>query len=129
MNFEEFKDAVTRDAYTCGARSATRVLLDRDKRGDKLIAAAALVIADKGVAWAVGNRAAFQSEIFKYLGWAARLALLFVGGPWGLAARLLVPVIIELLRRQFSASGYGAEATAFVAMSDDAKQVLRGANR
>lgn len=127
MTFDEFQSLVRQNTFACGGSTASRAVFDNPNQSTRVMAAAALVLADKGVGWAVENPKAFRREIWKYLGWAARIALLFApSGVLVTVAGFLIPVIVAILERQFSTGGYVMASIDFSEMADEARQVLKG---
>jgi hypothetical protein len=127
MTFDSFKREILSESLVCGSAADSMTVAVESKKTTKLIAAAALVVHDKGPQWAIDNPDEFQDSMFKYLGWAVRVALMFVpGGVFVTLARILVPVIIEVLRRQFSSMSATAVAVDFDCMATEARRILKG---
>ena len=127
MNFRDFEQEVLSASLVCGSPDDAMLVAIENKRSSKLIAAAALVVRDRGPAWAIDNPKAFRKEMFKYLGWLASLALMFAGGgPFVVVARVLIPVILDVLQRRFAVAGAVGMSSEFDAMADDARRILKG---
>lgn len=127
MTFDGFKREVLAASLVCGRPESSMLVAMESRRSSRLIAAAALVVRDKGAQWVIDNPDAFQKRLFKYLGWIASLALMFGGGgPLIVIARLLIPIIVEVLQRQFSVAGASSMSIDFDAMAGEARRVLKG---
>jgi hypothetical protein len=127
LTFAQFKESIEREAFTCAATADSMTVAAEPEKSSKFIAAAALAIHDKGATWCIQHPKAFQSEVIKYLGWAVRIALMFSGGgTFVVIARVLLPIIIEVLHRQFSVCGVSSVANDFARMETEARRVLKG---
>jgi hypothetical protein len=124
VTFDGFKREVLAASLVCGRAEGAMLVAMEPRRSSRLIAAAALVVRDKGAQWVID---AFRKRLFKYLGWIASLALMFGGGgPLIVIARLLIPIIVEVLQRQFSVAGASSMSIDFDAMAGEARRVLKG---
>jgi len=127
MTFDQYRNEILTQSLICGTPADCTAMEDNYDQSNKLIAASALVIQDKGWQWAIDNPKAFRTAIFKYLGWAARIALVFTpASPWVVIARFLIPVIIEVLQRQYAVNQYGSATVDFDVMATHARRILKG---
>lgn len=131
MNFSTFRNTVRQRAMVCGGRSSYALMRHR-RKSDKVTAAAVLVLRDRGPAWALANPGQFQSEVLQYLGLATRLALfvggLFLGGGsiWLTLARILLPIVRNIVTDKSTSAGFGAAKIEIDGMAVDAHRTLKG---
>ncbi len=133
MTYADFRDQVLQHAHN-GSRIAASAPPAgfADERANKVIAACALVLQERGVEWAFANQREFFELVKNNLGtWISlvlTVASLFGGGPWLLLLRWIVPAVIDwiILQRQVAGSyGLGSVNANFAAMRADAETVLR----
>lgn len=128
MNWSSYRTAVLHRASLAAGYSACRAPGDEGK-ADKVLAAAAIVIADKGPDWCIANPRAFTDLVKANLGTVVRVVLTVVslltgGGTWLLLLRTLLPAVLEYLAQRRSV--YGSSDSDLNELRAHARLILEG---
>lgn len=108
MNFLAWKREIERRAFVCGGD----IPAHREENADRVIAAAAAVLATKGPDWALANPEAFQAAVLGKIGtWITVgfffLRLLGFTNPFVLIASWILPVVANWLQEHVSLASKG----------------------
>jgi len=127
MNFIAWKREIERRAFVCGGD----IPAHREENADRVIAAAAAVLATKGPDWALANPEAFQAAVLGKIGtWITVgfffLRLLGFVNPFLLIASWILPVVANWLQEHVSLVRSGACASIdFAAIGNEAEEYVR----
>jgi hypothetical protein len=107
MNFQTWRKEIARRSLACGGGSPDA------KHVDRVIAAAAAVIAQRGEQWAMSNPSLFQNEVIKKAGtWAsigfAIMRLFGMSHPLLIVASYVLPVVLNWIQEHVSLTSMGA---------------------
>lgn len=108
MNFIAWKREIERRAFVCGGD----IPAHREENADRVIAAAAAVIATKGPDWALANPEAFQTAVLGKIGTWITVGFFFLRilgftNPWLLLVSWILPVVANWLQEHVSLASKG----------------------
>lgn len=108
MNFLAWKREIERRAFVCGGD----IPAHREENADRVIAAAAAVLATKGPDWALANPEAFQTAVLGKIGTWITVGFFFLRilgftNPWLLLVSWLLPVVANWLQEHISLASKG----------------------
>lgn len=108
MNFLAWKREIERRSFACGGD----IPAHREENADRVIAAAAAVIATKGEEWVLANPKVFQTEVLNKLGtWITVgffiLRIFGFANPFVLIASWILPVVANWLQEHVSLASKG----------------------
>lgn len=113
MRFDDYRRDILQGCLVCGGDTAN-VVFKNERKTSAVIAAAAIVASERGVAWCDANRASFIEETLGKLSFWIKVAMfvagLFMGGSsiWFTIAQWVLPVIVDWLCGQQAAGVCGA---------------------
>lgn len=122
MNFETFATAIRTQAFVCGNSPSQQ----DTAKANKVIAAAALVMCERGSRWCVEHPEEFRAELLKTLGTAVKIAVFVIGlfggaSIWLTIVGWVVPAVLNWLATQQHVYG----ACDFTALASEANEILK----
>ena len=130
MNFIAWKREIERRAFVCGGD----IPAHREENADRVIAAAAAVLAIKGPDWALANPEAFQTEVLNKLGTWITVGFFIIRiigftNPWLLLASWLLPTIANWLQEHVTLASKGlCSAMDWAQLGNEAELFVRTYN-
>ncbi|MFM7011235.1 MAG: hypothetical protein ACKO0Z_18240 [Betaproteobacteria bacterium] len=137
ISFDDFEHSIIartvgfgKPGSHAGYRSVCRESRDYAKV-TPILAAAAIVIRDKGAQWCLSDESRFLQEIVRslnfWLGLGIVIATIATGGVvWIAIAKFVLPYILEFLREQMASGCFGIGAEPNEVFGEGAENALRG---